>query len=72
MKECNVLNFKESIKGNSRYNVRIIYVKKNGEFFSDQDYSTFCKNEAIIQYENKNDIIGKINNYKNMKNAMIK
>ena len=45
--------------------------KKNDEFYSVWDYSTFCKNEAIIQYENKGDIEVEINNYKNMKNPII-
>ena len=72
MKESNVLNSKGKIKRISLCNARIIYVKNNDEFYTDWDHSTFCKNEVIIQYENKGEIEEEINNYKNMKKAMIK
>ena len=70
-KESKILNSKGKVKRISQCYARIVYVKKNDEFYTDWDHSTFCKNEAIIQYENKGDIEMEINNYKNMKNAMI-
>ena len=71
LKDSNEFNSKGLPKRISLCNARIVYVKGKNEFYTDWNHSSYCQKEQIPIFENIGEINQQIDNYKNMKTALL-